>query len=72
MTSYYVAHQVHFTSWNMPLAGRVEASDFHTRVVPGAGPGAMSGGAVATGAVSSASSEAIRGHPLSAVSSGTR
>ena len=72
MTSDYVAHQVHFTSWNMPLAGRVEASDFHTRVVPGAGPGAMSGGAVATGAVSSASSEAIRGHPLSAVSSGTR
>ena len=72
MTSDYVAHQVHFTSWNMPLAGRVEASDFHTRVVPGAGPAAMSGGAVATGAVSSASSEAIRGHPLSAVSSGTR
>ena len=67
-----LAHQVHFTSWNMPLAGRVEASDFHARVVPGAGPGAMSGGAVAWSAVSSASSEAIRGHPLSAVSSGTR
>jgi len=67
-----LAHQVHFTSWNMPLAGRVVASDFHTRVVPGAGPGAMSGGAVAPSAVSSASSEAIRGHPLSAVSSGTR
>ena len=56
----------------MPLAGRVVASDFHTRVVPGAGPGAMSGGAVAPSAVSSASSEAIRGHPPSAVSSGTR
>ena len=37
----------------MPLAGRVVASDFHTRVVPGAGPGAMSGGAVAPSAVSS-------------------